>query len=192
VRLGSGYRSLVVLVAMGGCQVAPEGCRQLRVGGVSAPIQRPGSGRTLGNSPRAVLDQRTHALGTELGATAHASTGDSDTQNTARWGSSRHTATNRAPKTTPSSSRTARSTPWHRNTTELVCGTNLHLLPGLLDSLAPTGLTALLRPSTVPTPASSHPKPHPRQPLIQRLHSLRVLPRLHAATGSLHLFPQPY
>jgi predicted ArsR family transcriptional regulator len=100
-----------------------------------------------GDSPRAVLDQRAHELGEQLGTTARAIAGDADTQDTTLRVLQAH---GYEPRTEDNAIILA-NCPFHtlaQEHTELVCGMNLHLLRGLLDSLAPTGLTALLRPST--------------------------------------------
>jgi len=121
-----------------------------------------------GDSPRALLDQHAHELGKELGATAHATTGHSDTRDTALRVLQAH---GYEPRTEDDAIILA-NCPFHtlaQEHPELVCGMNLHLLRGLLDSLTPTGLTALLRPSTVhccvrfepTTPLNAAPGPPP-------------------------------
>jgi predicted ArsR family transcriptional regulator len=100
-----------------------------------------------GNSPRAVLDERAHALGKELGTAAHATASGSETRNTALRVLQAH---GYEPRTEDDAIILA-NCPFHalaESHTELVCGMNLHLVRGLLDSLALTGLTAQLRPST--------------------------------------------
>ena len=97
-----------------------------------------------GNSPRAILDQRAYELGKQLGATEQATADPRDAVLRALQ------AHGYEPRTEDEAIVLA-NCPFHalaQDYTELVCGMNLHLLRGLLDSFAPTGLTALLRPST--------------------------------------------
>ena len=63
-------------------------------------------------------------------------------------------------------------------------------LPELLSTAADGSVMCRVF-STAPTPPSSHPKSHSRQPLIQLPDGLRVLPRLHAATGNTQFLHQP-
>lgn len=101
-----------------------------------------------GDSPRAVLNQRAHDLGKELGATAGATAGDSDPHDTVLHVLQGHGYEPR----TQHDAIILVNCPFQalaQEHTELVCGMNLHLLRGLLDGLATTGLTALLRPSTL-------------------------------------------
>ena len=106
-----------------------------------------------GNSPRAILDQRAYQLGKELGetargeATADSATGDSDeTRDTALRVLEAYGFEPRVEGVTV----TLTNCPFHtlaQEYTELICGMNVRLLDGLLDGLAPTGLTAQLRPT---------------------------------------------
>ena len=99
-----------------------------------------------GDSPRAVLDQRAYQLGKELGDTARSTADDRDTRQTAlrvlqEYGFEPRTEGNHV---------ILANCPFHtlaQEYTELVCGMNLRLLAGLLDGLAPTGLTAHLDPA---------------------------------------------
>jgi predicted ArsR family transcriptional regulator len=97
-----------------------------------------------GNSPRATLHQRAYELGEQLGATAHATARGSDARDTVLRALQ---AYGYEPRTEDHAIVLA-NCPFHalaQDHTELVCGMNLHLVRGLLDSFAPTGLTALLR-----------------------------------------------
>lgn len=99
-----------------------------------------------GGSPRAVLDQRAYQLGRELGDTARSAAGDRDPRDTAlrvlrEYGFEPRIEGDHV---------TLVNCPFHilaQEYTELVCGMNLRLLDGLLDGLAPTGLTAHLDPA---------------------------------------------
>jgi predicted ArsR family transcriptional regulator len=99
-----------------------------------------------GSSPRAVLDQRAYQIGKELGDTARSTTDDCDIRQTAlrvlqEYGFEPRTEGNHI---------TLANCPFHtlaQEHTQLVCGMNLRLLTGLLDGLAPTGLTAHLDPA---------------------------------------------
>jgi predicted ArsR family transcriptional regulator len=100
-----------------------------------------------GNSPRAILHQRAYELGKQLGVTAHATARGSDPRDTVLHALQAH---GYQPRTEDHAIVLA-NYPFYalaQEHTELVCAMNLHLLRGLLDSFAPTGLTALLRPST--------------------------------------------
>ncbi len=97
-----------------------------------------------GNSPRAILDQRAYELGEQLGVAARA---------TARGVDARDTvlrvlqALGYQPRTEGDAIVFA-NCPFHalaQDHPKLVCGMNLQLLRGLLDRLAPAGLTALPR-----------------------------------------------
>jgi predicted ArsR family transcriptional regulator len=98
-----------------------------------------------GDSPRATLDYRAYQLGRELGETAR-STSNRDNRDTAlgvleAYGFEPRIDGDRV---------TLANCPFHtlaQEYTELVCGMNLRLLDGLLDGLAPTGLTARLDPA---------------------------------------------
>jgi predicted ArsR family transcriptional regulator len=99
-----------------------------------------------GDSPRASLDQRAYQLGKELGETARSTAGDHDTQATALEVLEAHGFEPRR----EGDQVTLANCPFHtlaQEYTELVCGMNLRLLDGLLDSLAPTGLSAHLDPT---------------------------------------------
>jgi predicted ArsR family transcriptional regulator len=99
-----------------------------------------------GDPPRATLDQRAYQLGKELGDTAHSSTGDPDTRETVLRVLQAHGFEPRF----EGDDVTLANCPFHtlaQDYTELVCGMNLRLLNGLLDGLAPTGLTAHLHPA---------------------------------------------
>lgn len=99
-----------------------------------------------GNSPRAVLNQRAYQLGQELGDAAHATAGDNDARATALQVLRAHGYEPRPGNGTV----TLTNCPFHtlaQHHTELICGMNLSLLQGLLDSLAPTSLSARLRPA---------------------------------------------
>jgi predicted ArsR family transcriptional regulator len=99
------------------------------------------------NSQQATLHQRAYELGKQLGVTAHATARGSDPRDTVLRTLQAH---GYQPRTEDEAIVVA-NCPFHalaQDHTELVCRMNLHLLRGLLDSLAPTGLTALLRPST--------------------------------------------
>ncbi|MGH3976418.1 MAG: helix-turn-helix transcriptional regulator [Pseudonocardiaceae bacterium] len=99
-----------------------------------------------GDSPRAVLDQRSYQMGKELGETARSAAGNHDTRDTALrilqvYGFEPHIE---------GEDITLANCPFHalaQEYTELVCGMNLRLLDGLLDGLAPTGLAARLDPA---------------------------------------------
>ncbi|MDQ2788475.1 MAG: transcriptional regulator, partial [Actinomycetota bacterium] len=98
-----------------------------------------------GDSPRAVLDQRAYQLGKELGETAR-SPGDCDTRDIALRVLEEYGFEPRR----EGDDVTLVNCPFHtlaQAHTELVCGMNLSLLDGLLDGLAPTGLTAHLDPA---------------------------------------------
>lgn len=98
-----------------------------------------------GDSPRAVLDQRAYQLGKELGAAAHGADNE-DARDTALRVLEAHGFEPRI----EDGSVTLANCPFHtlaQEHTELVCGMNQCLLDGLLDGLAPTGLTALPNPS---------------------------------------------
>jgi predicted ArsR family transcriptional regulator len=99
-----------------------------------------------GDSPRAILDQRAYQLGKELGETARNAAGDRNTQDTALQVLEAYGFE----PCVDGDEVTLANCPFHtlaREYTELVCGMNLRLLDGLLDGLAPTGLTAHLRPT---------------------------------------------
>ncbi|MGH4011720.1 MAG: helix-turn-helix transcriptional regulator [Pseudonocardiaceae bacterium] len=99
-----------------------------------------------GASPRAAVDQRAYQLGNELGDTARRTAGDGDNRETAlrvlhEYGFEPRTDGDHV---------TLANCPFHalaQEYTQLVCGMNLRLLAGLLDALAPTGLTAHLDPA---------------------------------------------
>jgi predicted ArsR family transcriptional regulator len=99
-----------------------------------------------GDSPRAILGQRAYQLGRELGDTARDADGDHDPRNTALQVLEAHGFEPRR----EGDDVTLANCPFHtlaQEYTELVCGMNLRLLDGLLDGLAPTGLTARLDPA---------------------------------------------
>lgn len=99
-----------------------------------------------GDSPRASLDQRAYQLGKELGETACGEAGDRDTRDTVL----RVLETYGFQPRIEGGDVTLANCPFHtlaQEYTELVCGMNLRLLGGLLDGLAPTGLTAHLDPA---------------------------------------------
>ena len=98
-----------------------------------------------GDSPRAILDQRAYQLGRELADTARSATGDRDTQDTALQALQAHGFEPRR----QGDEITLANCPFHalaQEYTDLVCGMNLRLLDGLLDGLAPTGLTTHAHP----------------------------------------------
>ncbi|MGH3976299.1 MAG: hypothetical protein ACRDS9_23690, partial [Pseudonocardiaceae bacterium] len=97
-------------------------------------------------SPRAALDQRAYQMGRELGDTARSTAGERDTQETVLRVLEAYGFEPR----TEGADVTLANCPFHtlaQDYTELVCGMNLRLLDGLLDGLAPTGLTAHLDPA---------------------------------------------
>jgi predicted ArsR family transcriptional regulator len=99
-----------------------------------------------GDSPRASLDQRAYQLGKKLGKTARSTAGNHDIQDTALRVLEEYGFEPRK----DGDEVTLANCPFHalaREYTELVCGMNLRLLDGLLDGLAPTGLTAHLDPT---------------------------------------------
>jgi predicted ArsR family transcriptional regulator len=101
-----------------------------------------------GDSPRATLDQHAYQLGKELGETARSEAGNHDNRDTALRVLQAYGFQPRV----DGDDVTLTNCPFHtlaQEYTELVCGMNLRLLGGLLDDLAPTGLTAHL----CPTPA---------------------------------------
>lgn len=98
-----------------------------------------------GDSPRSVLDERAYRLGKELGETARP-TNIEDTWEAALRALEVHGYEPRI----DGDSVTLVNCPFHKlaqEHTELVCGMNRHLLAGLLDGLAATGLTARLNPT---------------------------------------------
>jgi len=100
-----------------------------------------------GNSPRAVLDQHAYQVGKELGETARVAAGKEDNRDTALRVLEAHGFEPRI----ENGSVALVNCPFHtlaQEHTELVCGMNLRLLDGLLDGLAPTGLTAHLLPTS--------------------------------------------
>jgi predicted ArsR family transcriptional regulator len=102
-----------------------------------------------GDSPRASLDQRAYQLGKELGETACREAGDRDTGDTVLRVLEAYGFQPRI----EGEDVTLANCPFHmlaQEYTELVCGMNLRLLEGLLDGLAPTGLTAHLDPAPPP------------------------------------------
>ena len=99
-----------------------------------------------GDSPRATLDQRAYQLGRELGDTARSTAGDRDTRETVLQVLEAYGFEPRS----EDGAVTLANCPFHtlaQAYTEMVCGMNLRLLDGLLDGLAPTGLTAHLDPA---------------------------------------------
>jgi predicted ArsR family transcriptional regulator len=99
-----------------------------------------------GDSPRATLHQRAYQLGKELGEAARSAAGDRDTRDTALRVLEAHGFEPRM----EGGDVTLANCPFHtlaQDYTELVCGMNLRLLDGLLDGLAPTGLTTHLDPA---------------------------------------------
>jgi predicted ArsR family transcriptional regulator len=102
-----------------------------------------------GDSPRASLDQRAYQLGKELGETTCREAGDRNTGD-ARDAVLRVLEACGFQPRIEGADVTLANCPFHtlaQEYTELVCGMNLRLLEGLLDGLAPTGLTAHLDPS---------------------------------------------
>jgi predicted ArsR family transcriptional regulator len=96
-----------------------------------------------GDSPRAILDQRAYQLGNELGETARNAGGDRDT----RGAAIRILEEYGFEPLVEGDDVTLANCPFHtlaQEYTEIVCGMNLRLLDGLLDGLAPSGLTARL------------------------------------------------
>ena len=103
-----------------------------------------------GDPPRATLDQRAYQLGEELGEAARSAAGDRDTRDTALQVLEAHGFEPRLEGGIEGGDVTLANCPFHtlaQDYTELVCGMNLCLLDGLLDGLAPTGLTAHLDPA---------------------------------------------
>ena len=99
-----------------------------------------------GDSPRATLNQHAYQLGKELGETARSEAGNHDNRDTALRVLHAYGFEPRV----DGDDVTLTNCPFHtlaQEYTELVCGMNLRLLDGLLDDLAPTGLTAHLRPT---------------------------------------------
>jgi predicted ArsR family transcriptional regulator len=99
-----------------------------------------------GDSPRAILDQRAYQLGRELADTARSAAGDRDTQDTALQTLQAYGFEPRR----QGDEVTLVNCPFHtlaQEYTDLVCGMNLRLLDGLLDGLAPTGLTTHAHPA---------------------------------------------
>lgn len=98
-----------------------------------------------GDSPQAILDQRAYQLGKELGEAARAADSPG-TQDTALRVLEAHGFEPRI----DGASVTLANCPFHtlaQEHTELVCGMNRCLLDGLLDGLAPTGLSAVVNPA---------------------------------------------
>jgi predicted ArsR family transcriptional regulator len=105
-----------------------------------------------GDPPRATLDQRAYQLGKELGEAARSAAGDGDTRDTrdTRDTALRVLQAHGFEPRIQGDDVTLANCPFHtlaQQYTELVCGMNLRLLDGLLDGLAPTGLTARLDPA---------------------------------------------
>ena len=99
-----------------------------------------------GDSPRATLNQHAYQLGKELAETARNTARDQNTRDTALRVLQAHGFEPRV----DGDDVTLANCPFHtlaQDYTELVCGMNLRLLDGLLDGLAPTGLTARLDPT---------------------------------------------
>ena len=99
-----------------------------------------------GDSPRVSLGQNAYRLGKELGETARSAAGDRDARNTVVQTLHAYGFEPRV----EGGDITLANCPFHtlaQEHTELVCGMNLSLLGGLLDGLAPTGLTARLDPA---------------------------------------------
>jgi predicted ArsR family transcriptional regulator len=99
-----------------------------------------------GDAPLAILNQRAYQLGKELGETARDATDDGDTRDTALRTLEAYGFEPRV----HGDDVTLVNCPFHslaQEYTEIVCGMNLRLLDGLLDGLAPTRLTAPLRPT---------------------------------------------
>ncbi len=116
-----------------------------------------------GDSPRAILGQRAYQLGKQLGETARNTTGNHGTRDTALQVLEEHGF---EPRVEGDDIRLA-NCPFHtlaQAHTQLVCGMNLSLLSGLLDGLAPTGLTAHL----VPNPPHCCVRLEPTVPLQHR------------------------
>jgi predicted ArsR family transcriptional regulator len=98
------------------------------------------------DSPRAILDQRAYQWGKDLAETARNAARDRDTRDTALRVLEAYGFEPRV----NGEEVTLANCPFHtlaQEYTELVCGMNLRLLDGLLDGLAPTGLTARLDPT---------------------------------------------
>lgn len=99
-----------------------------------------------GNSPRALLNQGAYHLGTELAEAAHGAADHRSTRDTALEVLRVHGYEPHADNGVV----TLVNCPYlalAQHHIDLICGMNLHLLQGLLDSLPPTGLTAQLRPT---------------------------------------------
>lgn len=102
-----------------------------------------------GDSPRAVLDQRAYRFGRELGATAGRAA-DGPATGDGRDAVLRVLQAYGFEPRTEGDEVTLVNCPFHtlaQEYTDLVCGMNLCLLDGMLDGLAPTGLTARLDPA---------------------------------------------
>jgi predicted ArsR family transcriptional regulator len=99
-----------------------------------------------GQSPRALLDQCAYQMGKEIGKKARGTAGNHETRDTAVQVLEAYGFEPRI----EGDNVTFVNCPFHtlaQEYTELVCGMNLSLLNGLLDGLAPIGLTAHLWPT---------------------------------------------
>ena len=98
-----------------------------------------------GESPRAILDQYAYQRGKELAETAGRATGNHNLDTALRV-----LEENGFQPRIKGDEVVLDNCPFYtlaQEHTELVCGMNLQLLNGILDGLAPTGLTAQLRPA---------------------------------------------
>jgi len=100
-----------------------------------------------GEPPRAILDRRAHELGGRLG---RAAAGDPPGSPAANRGTALRVLEEHGFEPRAEDGGVALANcPFHvlaREHTELVCGMNLRLVEGMLDALAPTGLTGRLHP----------------------------------------------
>jgi predicted ArsR family transcriptional regulator len=99
-----------------------------------------------GGSPRASLGQQAYQLGRELGETTRSEADDHEFRDTVLRVLEAYGFQPRI----DGGDITLANCPFHtlaQEYTDLVCGMNLRLLDGLLDGLAPTGLTAHLDPA---------------------------------------------
>jgi predicted ArsR family transcriptional regulator len=98
-----------------------------------------------GDSPRAILDQYAYQMGKEFGETARCVTGNHNLDMALQV-----LEENGFQPRMEGDGVVLDNCPFYslaQEHTELVCGMNLQLLNGILDGLAPTGLTAQLRPT---------------------------------------------
>ncbi|MGH8624593.1 MAG: helix-turn-helix transcriptional regulator [Gammaproteobacteria bacterium] len=120
-----------------------------------------------GAPPRAILDQRAYQMGKDLGETVRATAGNHDIRDTAL----RVLQTYGFEPRIDGDHVTLVNCPFHilaQEYTEIICGMNLHLLDGLLDGLAPTGLTAHVDPAPPHCCVRLQPAPSNSAPLAPR------------------------